>query len=375
MKEKIGIAVVGLGFGAEFIPIYCDHPNVSQVAICDKDERRLQEMGDRFNIHRRYRDFDELLSLEDIDALHLVSGIPEHAWQAIAALNAGKHCACTVPMATSIEDLFAIVEAQRRSGKNYMMMETAVYTRQFLFARDMKARGVFGRLQFLRGAHYQDMERWPPYWAGLPPMWYATHAISPLLAIAGTRAVRVHCFGSGEMRRELHQQYGNPWPVESAIFQLAEPNLAAEVTRSLFHCARPYMESFTIYGEDACYEWQMEEEDPVLFRMSPVVPGQVRETWTERPSPPDRGDLLPPEIRKYTTRFVYNNEEKHLSFAQGGGHHGSHPHLVHEFVASIIQERPPWVDAVKAARWTAAGICAHKSALRGGVEIEIPDFE
>ena len=109
-------------------------------------------------------------------------------------LNSGKHCACTVPMATSLADLQAIVAAQRKTGKNYMMMETAVYTRQFLYARSLMKQGAFGRIQFLRGAHYQDMERWPAYWAGLPPMWYATHAVSPLLAIAETRAVKVHCF-------------------------------------------------------------------------------------------------------------------------------------------------------------------------------------
>ncbi len=98
------------------------------------------------------------------------------------------------------------------------------------------------------------------------------------------------------MREDLRRQYGNPYPVETAIFQLDQPGLSAEVTRTLFHCARPYMESFTIYGENACYEWQMEDEDPALFRMSPVVPEQVRSVSVEHPEPPDRADLLPPEV-------------------------------------------------------------------------------
>jgi len=373
--HRIRIAVVGLGFGAEFVPIYLDHPDVASVTICDQNAQRLDAVGERFGIERRVRDIEEIIAADDIDAVHLISGIPDHARQAVAVLASGKHCASTVPMATSIEDLRAITAAQRASGKNYMMMETAVYTRQFLYARELKAQGAFGRIQLLRGAHYQDMERWPPYWAGLPPMWYATHAISPLLAIAEARATRVHCFGSGEMRPELHAQYGNPWPIETAIYQLDQPHLAAEVTRTLFHCARPYMESFTVYGEDACYEWQMEQEDPLLFRMTPVIANQVRQATTERPTPPDRADLLPPSVGKYTRRFVYNNEDRHLSFEQGGGHHGSHPHLVHEFVRSIVERRSPWINAVTAANWTAAGICAHESAMLGGVEIAIPSFE
>jgi predicted dehydrogenase len=373
--HRIRVAVVGLGFGAEFVPIYMDHPDVAAVAICDQDAQRLQTVGERFGIARRYADVSEVIAAPDIDAIHLVSGIPDHARQAIAALNAGKHCASTVPMATSIDDLKAIIAAQRMSGRNYMMMETAVFTRQFLYAQALRDRGEFGRIQFLRGAHYQDMECWPPYWAGLPPMWYATHAISPLLAISGARATKVHCFGSGWMRPELQQQYGNPWPVETAIYTLDKPLLSAEVTRTLFHCARPYMETFTVYGENACYEWQMEDEPPALFRASPLVVGQTRNFSTEHPDPPDRADVLPPEIGKYTRRFVYSNENKHLSFEQGGGHHGSHPHLVHEFVRSIVEGRKPWIDAVTAANWTAAGICAHESAMHGGAEVTVPSFE
>lgn len=372
--QRLRVAVVGLGFGAEFVPIYLDHPDVETVTICDTNTTRLIEVAEKFGIVRRFGDIQEVLSNSEIDAIHLVSGIPDHARQAIAVLNAGKHCACTVPMATTLEDLQAIVVAQRSSGKNYMMMETAVYTRQFLHASVMQAQGEFGRIQFLRGAHYQDMEGWPAYWAGLPPMWYATHAVSPLLALADTRAVNVHCFGSGQMRETLSQQYQNPWPVETAIFQLARPDLSAEVTRSLFHCARPYMESFVIYGENACYEWQMEDAPPALFRMSAVQAGQPRSIETTYPVVPDRADLLPPEIQKYTQRFVYNAEHSHLSFEQGGGHHGSHPHLVHEFVRSIVEERSPRIDATTAANWTAAGICAHESAMTGGQAISIPDF-
>jgi predicted dehydrogenase len=372
--DKLRVAVVGLGFGAEFVPIYLDHPDVRSVAVCDADPARLHRAGERFGIKQRFSDVEEVVQSEEIDAVHLVSGIPDHARQTVAVLKSGKHCACTVPMATSIADVKAVIAASRESGRNYMMMETAVYTRQFLYARGLRDKGEFGRIQFLRGAHYQDMECWPPYWAGLPPLWYATHAVAPLLAMAGTRATKVHCFGSGAMREELRQHYGNPYPIETAIYQLAAPGLCAEVTRSLFHCARPYMESFTVYGENACYEWQMESEDPMLFRMSPVLPGHTRTQTVERPAPPDRADLLPPSVGRFTKRFVYGEDERHLSFEQGGGHHGSHPHLVHEFVRSMVERRQPWIDAVTAANWTAAGICAHESAMADGHEVVVPEF-
>ncbi len=371
---KLHVAVAGLGFGAEFVPIYLDHPCVRAVTMSDANPMRLAHCAKHFPDARAIATVEELIADPDIDAIHLITGIPDHAPQALAALAAGKHCACTVPAATSLDDLHRLVAAEKASGKRYMMMETAVYTRQALYALDLKERGEFGRIQFLRGAHYQDMECWPPYWAGLPPMWYATHAVSPLFAVSGASPARVRCLGSGEMRAELRKQYGNPFPIETAVFEMDQPGLAAEVTRTLFHCARPYMESFVIYGENACYEWQMEDEPPMLFRATPVKPGTTRGQSVERPEPPDRADLLPEPIQKYTRRFVYSNEKKHLSFEQGGGHHGSHPHLVHEFVSAIVEDRPARIDAATAARWTAAGICAHASAMDGGAPVEVPSF-
>ncbi len=174
------MAVAGLGFGAECVPIYASHPDVEFIAVCDSDPERLARTARKFGIARQFRTLEEVLLSDGIDAVHLVTGIPDHARQTLAVLDACKHCAGTVPMATRIADLTAIIAASRAASRNYMMMETAV--RPFFYARELRDQGVFGRIQFLRGAHYQDMEAWPPYWAGLPPMWYATHAIAPLLA-------------------------------------------------------------------------------------------------------------------------------------------------------------------------------------------------
>ena len=378
-NKKINVALAGLGFGAEFVPIYLHHPWVESLTVCDPDVKVLNAVGDRFEVANRVADLDEILSNDDIDAVHLVTPIPVHAEQTIAVLRAGKHCACTVPMATRIEDLNAIVAAQRESGKVYMGMETAVYTRRFMYVQEMLSNDEIGRIQFLRGAHYQDMEFWPHYWLGLPPMHYATHAVSPVLALAGTQAQAVHCFGSGVMRPELHRQYDNPYPIETAIFELDhEQPLAAEITRSLFHTARGYTESFNVYGDKATFEWeQIEGEAPVVFRMAPAVPnyGRGNEITVERVTVPDRQDLLPKEIARFTQRGVCDKTHAHLSFLQGGGHGGSHPHLVQEFVSSIVDERRPWSDAITTAGWAAAGICAHESAMNGGKRIEIPQFK
>jgi predicted dehydrogenase len=161
MDNKLNMAIVGLGFGAEFIPIYQRHPRTSLYAICQRTESRLNEIGDAFGIAKRYTRFDDLIQDPAVDAVHTNSPIHLYASQSIAALRAGKYVACTVPMATSLEECRQIVEAQKASGKKYMMMETVIYSREYLYVHDLRDSGQLGRLQFMRAAHHQEMAGWP----------------------------------------------------------------------------------------------------------------------------------------------------------------------------------------------------------------------
>ena len=365
-SKKIKVAIVGLGFGKEFIPIYQCHPNTEIYSICQRSRDKLDAVGDQFRVARRYTSFDELIADPEVDAVHINSPIHDHAPQSIAALKAGKHVACTVPAATTVEECRSIVAAARQSGRNYMMMETAIYTREFLFVRELVATGRLGRIQFMRGCHQQEMAGWPGYWEGLPPMHYATHAVSPCLALVRGQAERVSCFGSGRIADHLASKHNSPFAVESALFRVRGSELAFEVTRSLFETARQYIESFDVYGDKLTFEWtQIENENPVIH---------VGET-PERVTVPDYARLLPEPIQRFTTKGVYDDEHVHLSFVQGGGHGGSHPHLVHEFISSIVENRPSFPDVYQSVNWTCAGICAHESAMRGGEMITLPVFE
>jgi predicted dehydrogenase len=133
----IRVAIVGLGFGAEFIPIYQNYPGAEIAAICRRSKKDLDECGERWKIAKRYTDFDQVIKDPAIDAVHINSPIQDHARQSVAALKAGKHVACTVPMGTTVEECRAVVEAQRASGKVYMMMETVVYSREYLFVKEL----------------------------------------------------------------------------------------------------------------------------------------------------------------------------------------------------------------------------------------------
>ncbi len=366
MTRKIKIAIVGLGFGAEFIPIYQRHPNASMVAICQRNKNKLDDIGDAFGIEKRTTDFSELLKDPNIDALHINTPIQNHAQQSLAALRAGKHVACTVPMATTVEECRQIVEAVKSSGKTYMMMETVVYSREFLFVKEMYEKGEMGKIQFLRASHQQEMAGWPGYWEGLPPMHYATHCVAPILGLTQSEAEYVSCFGSGTIDKNLINKYNSPFAIETCHIKFRNSDLSAEVTRSLFNTARQYRESFDVYGSRKSFEWaQVEHEESVIH--TGEVPTRVRV--------PDYAHLLPREIASFTTGGVYDSgKHQHLSFIQGSGHGGSHPHLVHEFLTSLVDNRPPYPNAQQSANITCVGILGHESAMKGGEIMKLPEF-
>ena len=373
--KKINVALVGVGFGGAFADIYKHHPNVGQISLYDTDPEKLALFAKEYDL-KTHSSFEEILADPSVDAVHIVTPIPLHEEQSVRVLEAGKHCACTVPMATTLEGIRRITDAKRRSGKKYMMMETTLYTYQFLYVKQMLESGELGKIQFLRGSHYQDMSNWPDYWMGLPPMWYGTHAIAPMVALSGSRVKRVVCFGSGTMDESLHRQYGNPYPVESALFEF-ENGIKGEATRSLFETARMYQEGMFVYGSRKSFEWGFTDNAvPYITSLGESTGRRGRTTKFVQQEMPNYYSTLPQEIQRFTVGKDYDplNPQESLKKGAGGGHHGSHPHLVHEFVMSIVEDRQPLIDEVLGGNITAAGICAHESAMRNGASVTVPLF-
>jgi len=369
MTRTVNVAMIGLGFGAEFIPIYQALPNVNQIAICRRDEAEMNKVGDQFGIEKRYANYDDVLADPEIDFVHINSPIGDHAWMSLKALDAGKHVMCTVPMATTIEECQQIVEKVQETGLKYMMAETVVYSREFLFIKEMYDKGELGTIQHLAASHPQDMDGWPSYWEEMIPMHYATHVVSPCLGLMDSLAEAVSCFGSGAVREDIAVKSGNPFAVQSCHIKLQDSNVAAHIWRFLYDVARQYRESFDVYGTKKSFEWTLVENEPHVLHTAKKPEPEI----PEKVEVPDYAHLLPAEIQKFTLPAEIHDAE-HLSFVQGGGHGGSHPHMVHEMVSALQDDREPWPNAVTSANWTCVGICAHESAMNGGEVVKLPEF-
>jgi predicted dehydrogenase len=364
MQRVIRFGIAGLGFGANFLEIIKCHPNAELTAICCRNEETLNKMGEKYNVGERYTVYEELAESEKLDAVLIMTPVFDHFGMSKKALLAGKHVACAVPMAETIDHCVDICEVRQKAKKVYMMFETSVYTRTFLYVKELLETGKLGKIQFLRGSHQQNMSMpgWPEYWHGLPPMLYATHAVSPLLSLAKKNVESVICYGSGTIREEFAKIHNCYFAIETAYLKLQDSDLVCEVTRSLFDTIRQYRESFDVYATNLSFEWeQISGEGPVVF-------SNLEDA--RRITIPDYGNRLPDEISAFTGGQV--QDEDHASSIQGGGHGGSYPHMIHEFISAILENRKSAIDTDVAANWTMAGICAHESAMKNGERITVP---
>ena len=216
------------------------------------------------------------------------------------------------------------------------------------------------------------MDGWPNYWPGLPPMWYATHCVGPCSALDRCGdAEYVSCFGSGTIREGLIKHYGSPFAVETAHIKFKDSDLTARIIRSLFDVARQYRESIDVYGSKKSFEWTLIEHEPHVIHTAklpePKIPKKVQV--------PDYAKRLPEGIQKFTTKGVYDLGKKtHLSFTQGAGHGGSHPHLAHEFLTALVEDRDPLPERREVRQLDLRRLCAHESALAGGKIVKLPGF-
>ena len=114
----IRVGVIGLGFaGATALKCYASLPNVQIVALAGQEEERLTQLGTTFAIPHLYKQYEELLARDDLDAVSI--GVPNnlHAPVAIAALERGLHVLCEKPLARTGTEAAAIVQAAIKANR------------------------------------------------------------------------------------------------------------------------------------------------------------------------------------------------------------------------------------------------------------------
>ena len=268
-------------------------------------------------------------------------------------------------MATTIEECEELCKAVDETGLKYMMAETVVYSREFLFIKELYDKGELGKLQYRRK---------PPAGHG----WLAKllggndpdalrHARRQPLPWNGRWIGRVRqLFRQRHSGMTSYKRVATSLPSRVATSKFRTATSPRTYGRFLYDVARQYRESIDVYGSKKSFEWTLVEGAEHLARGQAARGGDPREGGY-----PDSAHLLPEPIQKFTQSI---EDADHLSFVQGGGHGGSHPHMVNEFLSALVEDRDPWPNAKTSANWTCVGICAHQSAEQGGARVDLPAF-
>jgi len=121
MSDRLSIGVVGCGIGQAHVCGYQSLPDQFEVrAICDIDKARAREVATAVDIPRVSTDLAELCGMDDLDVIDICTPSYLHASQVQQVLAAGKHAVCEKPVAGSLQDLDALIQAEVESGRRVM---------------------------------------------------------------------------------------------------------------------------------------------------------------------------------------------------------------------------------------------------------------
>ncbi len=120
--EKIKVAIIGTGSISNFHALaYKKLPNVEIIAACDINKERAEEFAQKYDIKHVFTDYNEMLKMEEIDAVSVTTWNNVHAPASIAALKAGKNVLCEKPLALNRKEAEEMVKVAKETGKLLMV--------------------------------------------------------------------------------------------------------------------------------------------------------------------------------------------------------------------------------------------------------------
>lgn len=145
-KARIGVLGTGVIIRDYHMQVLADNNRATMVAAGNLRLASLERLAQDFGIPVTYTDFDLMAQDPDIDAV--VIGLPNflHAPVTIRMLEEGKHVLCEKPMALTVADAQAMVDAADASGRKLMIAHMWRYDPEIRWLRDVISSGILGRV-------------------------------------------------------------------------------------------------------------------------------------------------------------------------------------------------------------------------------------
>jgi len=151
MKEiKVGIIGTGGIAGGKHLPGHRSVEGVSVIAACDVVEERVKNFAEKNDIPNIFTDYEEMLKMDELDAVSVCTPNRYHAGPTIAALEAGKHVICEKPLSDNAIDGQKMVDAAKKSGKILQIGLQSRFAAGNRTLRKLVEDGIFGDIYYGR---------------------------------------------------------------------------------------------------------------------------------------------------------------------------------------------------------------------------------
>jgi predicted dehydrogenase len=162
VTERVKVGVIGVGqIGKGHVKRYSKIDQAEIVAIADVDEAEAKRVAEVAGAKKVFTDFREMLKLDEIQAVDVCLHNNLHAPVSIAAMEAGKDVYCEKPLAGSLADAKAMIDARERTGRRLQMQANTLFAKETKAAKRLIAEGLLGDPYYAKSSYYRRRGR--PY--------------------------------------------------------------------------------------------------------------------------------------------------------------------------------------------------------------------
>jgi predicted dehydrogenase len=270
VSATVQVGVIGLGVGAEHARAFAAHPACEVAAVCDRDPVRLAEWATILPDARRYEQADALIADPRLALVVVASQDDDHAAQVVRALRAGKHVFAEKPLCLGEDELVAIAEAWRTSGRRLSTNTVLRRSARFRWLKEAIRAGQLGRVFLIEAEYvYGRLQKLVDGWRGRIPDYSVMlgggiHMVDMVLWLAEQRPVEVSAVRSDLGSRDSGFTGHD---LVTAVLRF-ESGLVARIGAN-FASVHPHFHDVTVHGSAATFEntptgdgWLWTSRDP-----------------------------------------------------------------------------------------------------------------
>ena len=164
--DTVHIAFIGLGGrGKGAVRRYTHLEGVKIVALCDLVQENLDKSQEilegaglpKADVYSGPEDWKKVCEREDVDLVYICTHWDLHTPIAVYAMEQGKHAASEVPIATTIEECWQLVNTAEKTRQHCMQLENCNYDFFELATLNMVRKGLLGEIVHAEGAYIHDL--------------------------------------------------------------------------------------------------------------------------------------------------------------------------------------------------------------------------